>query len=191
VSAPISVGSGSLLGGRRMVIVVALAIAALLALALVLALAASSTGPARAAIEVVSLPPGAEVRLDENRLPRVTPIEISDVDPQVEHHVRVSMRGYDVWESDVKFEHGARRVRLQAVLVPAVGSVEIASTPPGAEAIVNGTVRGKTPLTVGDLPPNDDVTIDLLLRGYRMAHRSLPWQGQRKLVISIPLEKSR
>jgi hypothetical protein len=80
----------------------------------------------RASIEVVSLPPGAEVRLDGTVVPRTTPLEITDVDAQTSHHVRVSMRGYDVWESDVRFD-GAQhqsRVRLQAVLVPTVGTIE-------------------------------------------------------------------
>ncbi|HEY2747633.1 MAG TPA: PEGA domain-containing protein, partial [Polyangia bacterium] len=107
------------------------------------------------------------------------------------HHVRVSKSGFDVWESDVKFPAGEREVRVQAVLVPTVGTVEIASTPPGAEAIVNGRIRGMTPTTVGDLPPNDDVVIELRLRGYKVAHKTVPWAGKRLLQLSIPLEKAK
>jgi hypothetical protein len=80
---------------------------------------------------------------------------------------------------------------VQAVLVPTVGTVEIASTPPGAEAIVNGRIRGMTPTTVGDLPPNDDVVIELRLRGYKVAHKIVSWTGKRLLQVSIPLEKAK
>jgi hypothetical protein len=160
-------------------------------LSVVIALLIGSSGPARATIEVVSLPPGAEVRLDGTVLSRTTPLEITDVDAQNPHHVRVSLRGYDVWESDVKFTGGARQVRLQAVLVPTVGSVEITSVPPGAEAIVNGRIRGATPVIVGDLPPNDEVEIELRLRGYKVARSRVSFAGKRKLEVPITLEKAR
>ena len=134
---------------------------------------------------------GAEVRLDAAAIGKVTPLEIPDVDAQSSHHVRVSMRGFDVWESDVKFEPGAFKVRLQAVLVPTVGRVAITSVPPGAEAIVNGRIRGLTPATVGDLPPNEDVSIELRLRGYRVAKKQLSWGGKRAIEVTIPLEKAK
>jgi hypothetical protein len=120
-----------------------------------------------------------------------TPLTLPAVDPRVSHHVRVSKSGYDVWEQDVKFPAGEREVRVQAVLMPTVGTVQIASTPPGAEAIVNGRIRGMTPTTVGDLPPNDDVVIELRLRGYRVAHKTVSWAGKRLIQVSIPLEKAR
>lgn len=145
----------------------------------------------RASMEVVSSPSGASVRLDGNAVSHVTPLEIPDVDSRQAHHVAVSLRGYDVWESDVRFEPGARQVRVQAVLVPIVGTLEIDSTPSGAEAIVNGRISGTTPTTVGDLPPNEDVTVELRLRGYKVAVKTVSWQGKRKLSINIPLEKAK
>jgi serine/threonine-protein kinase len=145
----------------------------------------------RGTLSIVSLPTGAEVRVDGNGVSTVTPLTLGDVDPRQTHHVRVSKSGYDVWESDVKFPPSEREVRVQAVLVPTVGTVEIASTPAGAEAIVNGRVRGMTPTTVGDLPPNEDVVIELRLRGYKAAARTVTFAGKRTLTVSIPLEKAK
>jgi hypothetical protein len=71
------------------------------------------------------------------------------------------------------------------------GSLSVVSLPPGAEAIVNGRIRGMTPTTVGDLPPNDDVVIELRLRGYKVAHKTVSWGGKRLLDVSIPLEKAK
>ena len=82
-------------------------------------------------------------------------------------------------------------MRLQAVLVPTVGTVQVASMPPGAEVFVNGLASGHTPATVRDLAPNVNVEIELRLRGYKIAHRSIPWQGRRALSVDIPLEKAR
>ncbi|HEX4462981.1 MAG TPA: protein kinase, partial [Polyangia bacterium] len=175
--------------GMRILLIV---IAAALALALA-ALAAVMLGAvdARATLSVVSLPAGAEVRVDGNAASSLTPLQLVDIDPRQTHHVRVSKTGWDAWESDVKFAPHEREVRVQAVLVPAVGTLSITSTPPGAEAIVNGRVGGTTPTTVADLPPNDDVVIELRLRGYKVAHATVGWAGKRTLNVSIPLEKAK
>ena len=176
---------------------IGLAAAAVVGVGVVAALALSGGGDSRGTLSVVSLPPGAEVRVDGAAVAgggtsaQVTPLTLSDVDPRQTHHVRVSKGGFDVWESDVKFPAGEHEVRVQAVLMPTVGTVEIASAPPGAEAIVNGRIRGMTPTTVGDLPPNDDVVIELRLRGYKVAHKTVSWAGKRLLAVSIPLEKAK
>jgi serine/threonine protein kinase len=152
---------------------------------------AGGGGDGRGSLGIVSMPPGAEVRIDGVGGAQLTPLTLPDVDPRASHHVRVSKSGYDVWESDVKFPAGEHELRVQMALVPTVGTVEIASTPPGAEAIVNGRIRGMTPTTVGDLPPNDDVVIELRLRGYKVAHKTVSWAGKRVVQVSIPLEKAK
>jgi hypothetical protein len=48
-----------------------------------------------------------------------------------------------------------------------------------------------TPTSVSDLPPNEIVDIELRLRGYKAAHKSVTFAGQRTLVVSIPLEKAK
>ncbi|MDB4967941.1 MAG: putative solute binding protein, partial [Myxococcales bacterium] len=170
---------------------VGLAIIGLVATGAVALLTMAGGGDARGTLAVVSLPPGADVRVDGTGGTQQTPLTLTDVDPRQTHHVRVSKSGYDLWESDVKFPPGEREVRVQAVLMPIVGTLEISSTPPGAEAIVDGRIRGITPATVGDLPPNDDVVIELRLRGYKVARKTVSWSGKRKLAVSIPLEKAK
>jgi hypothetical protein len=175
--------------GRRLVIV-GLAVC-LVTVAAGVGLLTGGGGPRRATIQVVSVPPGAQVRIDGTTLNKVTPLELTDVDAQVSHHVRVSMHGFDVWESDVKFEtSGGTFVRLQAVLVPTVGTLHLSSVPEGAEAIVNGRIRGITPTIVNDLPPNQDVSVELRLRGFVVARKTFPWAGKRKLEVTIALEKA-
>jgi hypothetical protein len=191
-SLPLGEPGAELRKPNRAGVYVALAILGLIVVGAVAAISfAGSSGDGRGTLSVVSLPPGAEVRIDGVGGSQQTPLTLPDVDPRASHHVRVSKSGFDVWESDVKFPPGEREVRVQAVLVPTVGTVEITSTPPGAEAIVNGRIRGMTPTTVGDLPPNDDVQIELRLRGYKAAHKSVSWSGKRLLQVSIPLEKAK
>ena len=148
-------------------------------------------GPGRGSIEVVSSPAGAAVRIDGTVLSKLTPIRISDVDLRQPHRIAVSLRGYDTWEHEAKFEDNERDLRIQAVLIPAVGVLSITTQPPGAEAIVNNRISGKTPVRVGDLPPNDDVSLELRLRGYKVVYKTLQWKGQRALSVNEPLEKAR
>jgi serine/threonine-protein kinase len=173
--------------------------AALAGAAVVAVLTGNPGVPARGTIEVVSSPAGATVQMDGITIQQPTPLVITDVDPARIHHVFVAFsKGgeppYDPWESDVKFEGDTRQVRLQAILVPVVGTLDLSSTPPGAEAIVNGRIAGVTPLSVGDLPPGDEVVVELRLRGYRAARRSFSFSEggvvKRRLEISIPLEKA-
>ena len=184
---------GALRKPARTGVYVAAGILSLIAIAAAAAItfAGSGAGDGRGTLAVVSLPPGAEVRVDGVAGQQMTPLKLADVDPRTSHHVRVSKSGFDVWEQDVKFPAGEHELSVQAVLVPTVGTVEIASQPPGAEAIVNGRIRGMTPTTVGDLPPNDDVQIELRLRGYRVAHKTVQWAGKRIVQVSIPLEKAK
>ncbi len=148
-------------------------------------------GPPRGSIELVSVPPGATVRIDGTVLSKVTPIRIGDIDGRQPHQLSVMLRGFDTWENDVKFESGEREIRMQAILMPSVGTLDVTSTPPGAETIVNQRISGFTPIRVGDLPPNEDVKLELRMRGYVGVTRILKWNGKRALTISVALEHAR
>jgi hypothetical protein len=153
-------------------------------------------------LTIASLPSAAEVRLDGSPLPTPTPVTIAGLDTRKPHRVMVGLRGYEPWESDVRFEAGAREVRVQAALTPISGVVAIDSQPPGAEAIVNGRIAGVTPTTVDGLLPTGSVTIELRLSGYKVAHKTVAWpvgdpQGSQlrlaksaRIEVSIPLEKA-
>lgn len=161
------------------------------ALVVLVAALAWPEAPTRGAIDVVSSPGGATVRIDGTVLSKLTPTHITDVDTRQPHRLAVSLRGYDTWESPAKFDPGTRNLQLQAVLIPAVGTLTVTTTPPGAETIVNGRISGTTPAKVGDLPPNEDVTLELRLRGYKVVYRTLSWSGKRALSLNVALEKAR
>jgi hypothetical protein len=185
--------------GMKLTRVPSLAARMIAALALVVVGAAAlvfyfSGQERRGILNIVSLPPGAEVRIDGATVSQVSPIQLNDIDVRQTHHVHVSKTGYDAWESDVRFPPGELNVQVQAVLSPLVGTIEITSTPAGAETIVNGRIRGLTPVTVGDLPPNEDAVIELRLRGYKVAHQIVSFEkssARRVLAVSIALEKAR
>ena len=91
---------------------------------------AGPMGVQHGTIAVKSAPDGAEVRIDGALVSGKTPLTIENVDGRIAHRVRVSLNGYDSWEQDVHLENG--QLALQLVLTPALGSLELTSTPPGA-----------------------------------------------------------
>lgn len=140
---------------------------------------------------MVSLPPEAMVKVDGRLAAGRTPLRVDDVELKFPHHVTVTLPGYETWERDVNFDWGRKEVALHAVLTPLTGVLAVTSIPVGAEAIVNGRYRGRTPLELSDMLPTDSVTVELRLRGYRVERRVLPWNGRRRLELSVPLERAR
>jgi hypothetical protein len=202
---PAPAGATSTPPSRRALLIGGIGVALTLT-AIALALVSTRGAPARASIEVVSLPPGAEVRIDGKLLPGVTPLEILDVDATTSHQLRVELSGHDPWSEEVRFAAGQTQMRVQAVLTSQLGTLDLDTIPSGAEAIVNGRVRGTTPVVVKDLPLESDVVIEVRLRGHKSERRrvSFPPRSEmasdgtgegngkrgRRLEVRIPLERA-
>lgn len=72
------------------------------------------------------------------------------------------------------------------------GSVLIRSTPAGADVLLNGSARGKTPLTVRDLPLGS-YTIRIAREGYAAEDRKVQLTAQRptaSMVVTLPARRS-
>jgi hypothetical protein len=99
--------------------------------------------PGSADVEFVSNPPGARVRIDDTAENCVTPcsLELS----AGRHVLHYELEGYHRAVGVVMVpQETTSSVRLD----PAVGTLMIVSTPPEAEVLINGEVRGKTPATL-------------------------------------------
>lgn len=118
--------------------------------------------PATATLAVDSRPQGAEVYLD-GRLQGRTPLTLS-VNPG-RHEVEVRLSGYQPYRVAVNPAPG-ERVQVFAPLVPEPrqGTLALASTPSGAEVYLEGTLRGRTPLTLS--LPEGRYALELRLSGY-------------------------
>ena len=142
-------------------------------------------------VEVISVPKGAQVVFDGKRLVETTPVVIPVTDLEQRHSVKVSLTNYQIWQRNLTLSEDDPRVRVLAVLTPIYGKLEVRSTPKDADVYINGEHRGKTPTTVDNLPPDEDVNIELRKRGYKPATRTLKWSGQTYLNAEITLRSSR
>jgi hypothetical protein len=142
-------------------------------------------------VEVISVPEGAEVEFDGRKLEKRTPVVIPVIDLEQRHMVRVTLQNYQPWRRNLTLSAEDTRIRVLAVLTPIYGKLNVRSTPTEADVYVNGEHKGKTPLTVENLLPNEDVNLELRKRRYKPATRILKWRGQTYLTTEITLRPSR
>jgi hypothetical protein len=99
---------------------------------------------------VKSEPSGADIQVNGVSVGQ-TPKLVTNLPVSEEHRIRLRKAGYLDQNISVKFE-GRRPLVRDEVLVPASGTINLMSEPVGAEVTVNGIMRGKTPLKVGEIP---------------------------------------
>lgn len=118
--------------------------------------------PATATLVVDSRPAGAEVYLD-GRLSGRTPVSLQ-VNPG-RHEVELRLAGYQPYRVTVNPRPG-ERVQVFAQLVPEArqGTLAVTSSPSGAEVYVEGTLRGRTPLSLS--LPEGRYAVELRAPGY-------------------------
>ena len=123
--------------------------------------------PYSGSIFIDSVPQGASIYFDDIYY-GITPATISDK-PVGIHDITLKKDGYNNWVSQVQILKG-KTVTTTATLIgrttPYEGSLNIQSTPSGADVYFNGDNKGTTPLIVTDLAPGT-YTVTLRLNGYQ------------------------
>jgi formylglycine-generating enzyme required for sulfatase activity len=121
---------------------------------------------------VVSLntnPPGATVLVDGTEAGS-TPAAVEIMSG--EHAIEVRLAGYNAWTSKVLVEPNRPQQLPDVTLAQADGRVELASNPSEASVSVDGTFRGRTPLSLR-LSPGRAHRVSLAKPGYETATREL------------------
>ena len=111
----------------------------------------------------------------------VTTLEAKDV-----HHVVLEKAGFRPSEFDIKFNGRKPVVRKEKMLLDA-GILEISTDPAGAEVMVNGVSRGRSPVIVHDVPKGD-ATIKVSKDGFEDVTREVKIVAGDRLPLTIPLK---
>ncbi len=110
-------------------------------------------------IDVISEPPGAEVLVDGSIRGR-TPLRISDLDPG-SYRFEVRKEGRSSYRQTAELEADADYT-MKVSLPIMVNSLRVLSQPDGVDVKLNGIAKGRTPLTLSQLPDGHyDVTGEL------------------------------
>ena len=95
-------------------------------------------------------PPGCDIQIDGVSVGR-TPRLITHLAAKDAYSVRFRKAGYQDQTISVKFD-GRKPLVREETMVLASGVIDVMSEPAGAEVMVNGIVKGKTPLKVSEVP---------------------------------------
>lgn len=142
--------------------------------------------PRVALVHVATEPPGAEVYVEREDLgPRGSSPQTLALPPGW-HTVLVRRPGYHPARQEVLLERG-RTARLELVLEPRVGTLELRGTPPGARVhrLPEGTLLGQLPSTVR-LPPGRHL-LQVLAPGHVEAQHlvEVPAEGHARLQVAL------
>lgn len=129
--------------------------------------------------------PGTRVRVGDVDM-GTTPLEDLELEPG-EYRVSMSHDRYLPWQESFRVEGRLIEQQLEAELRPAWADVTLASRPEGAQVLVDGEPRGRTPMTAELLQGRNAVT--LKLEGYKAWQEELRVSaGEDRSLETIELE---
>ena len=124
--------------------------------------AAFTLEPVTGLLLMTTLPQGAEITYKGAAL-GLTPMLITTLEPGV-HRLSLSLPGYQRKDIDVTIEDRTP-IKQEVELMSASGTLDVSSDPDGADVLVNGISRGKTPCRI-DRIPDGSVTIEIKATGF-------------------------
>jgi hypothetical protein len=153
--------------------------------------------PAPRSIEVVSIPSGATVALDDRAQPGVTPLAIPASAVESVRQLRVARAGY--LTATRSFRDGGReRERVVVALEPAPGTIRVQGTPADAHVQLDGRAMGRLPASLGNVDTTGRHVLTASAPGHATLTRVigsadewLPTAERRVLSISVALESTR
>jgi hypothetical protein len=114
-------------------------------------------------VPLTSDPAGATVTVDGKPLDAVTPTTLEGLDPKKVYDVQVAMKGFHTWKIKLKPKAGEK---VDAALVPNEKVVQVATTPSGAEVVLDGRRVGRTPFTIHKLDLSKSHALEVKRAGF-------------------------
>lgn len=141
--------------------------------------------PEKGLLLIKSVPEGCNISINGISV-GMTPRLITNLDTKDIHRVTLRSAGYRPSTFEVKF-NGRTPLVHEETLVLDSGIVEIQTEPAGADVTVNGIARGKTPITVNDIPKGR-ASVKLSLNGFKDESRELSINAGDRQVLSVLLQ---
>jgi len=146
---------------------------------------------AKVTLELISVPPGAKVSINGRSVGKVTPVVVVVRDPDRPQRIELSLRNFKIWNSVTSFAPGETHKKVIASLLARHGTLVINSDPPGAEVFLDHRWSGRTPLELGQLPLDRQLTLTLKKRGFGDVTRTVMWTDQTWQKITVTLQRLR
>jgi PEGA domain len=145
--------------------------------------------PVVAIVKIESSPSGADVYYDDTRLSDRTPLTIENVPTGTRHDIKVQLSHYKAYTDTVDIPKTGGTVPVMALLKKLTGKIVINSKPDGAEILINGEVRGRTPKTIEDIDMDSAKTLDVRLKDHPPISRTLEWPANGQIDLDLKFDK--
>jgi eukaryotic-like serine/threonine-protein kinase len=122
-------------------------------------------------VEVMSAPGGAQLRVDGRLQPGTTPLRLVGLQRGRRYALRVELAGYQPWS--VEHLAGDSNVQQIAVLKPVTRTLQVVSSPPGAQVFMGESLLGLAPVSVPSLPVGKPVQLRVELQGHASVEREV------------------
>jgi len=144
--------------------------------------------PVMSSVRVESTPSGADVIFD-GKLVGKTPMTVDQLEAGTSHALRVALDKYKPYEEKLEMPRNGSELTIQRQLAPITGKLVISTSPKGAEVLLNGQTRGRTPLTLNDVDVSSAKKLELRLKDYEPIVRDLVWPQDGQLLVDESLKK--
>jgi len=104
--------------------------------------------------------------------PQTLPFELQ---AGTRHEIRVELAKHKKHVENVDIPSSGGEVAVNAIMDPITGRLRVVTTPAGADVILDGTVRGRTPLTINDIDMGSAKHLELRLKEYSPYIQTLAW----------------
>jgi serine/threonine protein kinase len=144
--------------------------------------------PTVGSIKVDSVPPGAEVSYDGERLVDKTPMTIGNVPVGTRHEIKVTLAKHKPYTETVDIGKTGGEREVRAALDPVTGKLKINSSPGGADIYINDQLRGRTPTILEDVDMSSAKKLELKLKDFQPHVQSLEWPDNGEIIVDAKLK---
>jgi hypothetical protein len=140
-------------------------------------------------VRINSVPPGAEVFFDGIHMAGTTPMTIDNSLAGTRHEIRVELARHKAYTEMVDIPKQGGEVPVSAVMKPITGRLRINTSPPGADIMLDGQLRGRTPTTINDIDMASAKHLELRLKDYSPYIQTLTWPPNGEIDIDQKLNR--
>ena len=174
-------------GGIKLAIIGIAAVSFAAALTFFIITATRDTPPTVGRVRVQSVPSGAQVVFDGERLADPTPMTIDSVPVGTRHDIRIEFPHHKAFAETVDIPKAGGDVTVSAVMTPLTGKLRVVTQPDGAEIRIDGQVKGYAPKTIEGLDISSTKKLELRLQKYEPVIIDLTWPDNAEININKKL----
>src|SRR5580704_14965222 len=135
----------------------------------------TSEPPPVATVRIDSVPHGADVYFDGTHQAGTTPMAVPNTVAGKTIEIRVELAHHKPFTEMLTVPAQGGDVPFMADLKALTGKLVIVSKPDGAEVQIDNVLRGRTPVTIGDVDLDKAKEVELRLKDYQPFVQALKW----------------